>query len=979
MAAPGQDKAFDEIIAQSNLFEQYEKAFQEVLMELDGDDLMEAFRREYETLHHSFLKSHESERRLIKKCQDLQSEISACQNKVRTADELSAGDQSTIDSLRKEIGKAKSKLESSKEKEVSSKEKIKQLRVEIKDLETQVQKGVVGLVGHDSTLAELGKVRDDLTKERDTQNTQLAAIRADISDYKAKLDKLAQEKDVQDTELQNLKNVIGAKHQELEDQKRRKENWESDLKVLKGDLTTKGQEIQEKNVVIQSSMQAILRLDEQLMDQKAQTEKAIREYEQINRKTQKYQQDLEEEIQKNSQILADNQNLNAQLKIKDSEIVQVRGENLKQTKIKDAIIKRNKQVDQARQDVENERNSLRTLILNMEADIANLGKAAEGDRKQMDDLTRERDILNKNYIKAQGSTSKQTDWVKIKENQKKNLDQELHGFELHAQKQREMIYQLQKESEAYEKDAEDASQKYSQAMDSVKTQSQVVQENQKAIQDSENKLKQQQNLFEIVLNERNLYSKQLLELHSEINEMRRKFRIMNHQITQLKDEIQQKEKSLVEEHIQQQKLQREKKEYQQKIKRHKTMIETNDKKITQLSQEINKLNQIINEADTEKSKQKRDYENVMNERDILGAQLIKRNDELAQLYEKIRIQQSMLNKGELQYRDRLLDIRNLSTKIRQLTVELQNVRVYISRIDSLRRDINTGTKMLTQERNKVKALYDELENPLNVHRWHKLEGSEPQTYEKIQRIQKLQKELIAKTEDIQSKEAMIAEKEKLYVELKGILARQPGPEVAEQLNVYKENLKKKTMQMKSMEASLNHFQAQVNEYSAEYEKVSGELNDIKKTYMRERKREQRMQMLGSTEEYYNSSHSGEPQYTDEQRALIEEQQRLQQQLASQEAVRAQQEAERQARQQAQQAMAKEAEQFERLQAQKPSTPAVSEPVPDVAPAPEETEPALPEGPTAEAPPAAEALPSDAVPAPPADGEEQPSAPPGDES
>ena len=60
-----------------------------------------------------------------------------------------------------------------------------------------------------------------------------------------------------------------------------------------------------------------------------------------------------------------------------------------------------------------------------------------------------------------------------------------------------------------------------------------------------------------------IHSKQLLELHSEINEMRRKFRIMNHQITQLKDEIQQKEKALVEEHIQQQKLQREKKEYQQ--------------------------------------------------------------------------------------------------------------------------------------------------------------------------------------------------------------------------------------------------------------------------------------------------------------------------------------------------------------------------------------------------------------------------------
>ena len=48
-----------------------------------------------------------------------------------------------------------------------------------------------------------------------------ATLRADISDYKAKLDKLAQEKEVQDSELQNLKNVIGAKHQELEDQKHR--------------------------------------------------------------------------------------------------------------------------------------------------------------------------------------------------------------------------------------------------------------------------------------------------------------------------------------------------------------------------------------------------------------------------------------------------------------------------------------------------------------------------------------------------------------------------------------------------------------------------------------------------------------------------------------------------------------------------------------------------------------------------------------
>lgn len=38
---------------------------------------------------------------------------------------------------------------------------------------------------------------------------------------------------------------------------------------------------------------------------------------------------------------------------------------------------------------------------------------------------------------------------------------------------------------------------------------------------------------------------------------------------------------------------------------------------------------------------------------------------------------------------------------------------------------------------------------------------------------------------------MLSEQEKLYVELKKILGRQPGPEVSEQLALYQDNLKHK--------------------------------------------------------------------------------------------------------------------------------------------------------------------------------------------
>ena len=48
------------------------------------------------------------------------------------------------------------------------------------------------------------------------------------------------------------------------------------------------------------------------------------------------------------------------------------------------------------------------------------------------------------------------------------------------------------------------------------------------------------------------------------------------------------------------------------------------------------------------------------------------------------------------------------------------------------------------------------------------------------------------------------------MELKHILARQPGPEVAEQIQIYQVSLKEKTKQMKSMASELNMYESQVN-------------------------------------------------------------------------------------------------------------------------------------------------------------------------
>merc|ERR1712054_285762 len=227
----------------------------------------------------------------------------------------------------------------------------------------------------------------------------------------------------------------------------------------------------------------------------------------------------------------------------------------------------------------------------------------------------------------------------------------------------------------------------------------------------------------------------------------------------------------------------------------------------------------IQEAEVERQNQKKEFEGVTSERDILGTQLIRRNDELALLYEKIKIQQSTLQKGEIQYKERLDEIRNLKGKIAQLKLDLHLAKQQAVNIDDLKKEVYHLQRELLQERTKVKALSVELENPMNVHRWRKLEGSDPATYELVQKTHMLQKRLIVKSEEVVDKDLLIHHKEKLYVELKAILARQPGPEVAEQLGAYQHTLTERAKQMEQMEAELSMSRTQSSEYKYEIARI----------------------------------------------------------------------------------------------------------------------------------------------------------------
>lgn len=181
--------------------------------------------------------------------------------------------------------------------------------------------------------------------------------------------------------------------------------------------------------------------------------------------------------------------------------------------------------------------------------------------------------------------------------------------------------------------------------------------------------------------------------------------------------------------------------------------------------------------------------------------MIRRNDELSLLYEKIKIQTSTLNKGEIQYRERIEDIRVLRLEIKKLRREKAMLQTETQNVDGLRGEIFRLQRDILRERTRVKVLEEELESPMNIHRWRKLAGSDPSTYELIAKIQTLQKRLISKTEEVVEKELVIQQKEKLYIDVKKVLQRQPGPELMEELQVVRSAVKTKVRESKVHETN----------------------------------------------------------------------------------------------------------------------------------------------------------------------------------
>ncbi|KAI2668220.1 Cilia- and flagella-associated protein 58 [Labeo rohita] len=506
-----------------------EEDIQEVLNELSGDDKFEKFRVEYEKIAKALRKSHENEKRLMSKCRELNAEIVSNTVKISTAMKLADEDQTTITSLKMEIDKAWKMVEASHAKELQAKETIQKLKEDITCLNKLIEKGAGVSEGQKYSVGDLLKIKEELTKQRDKLLSEVVTLRENL------------------TKATDAQQEIEAEKNKAMDtiaQTRRKEKLEKEVKQFQTDLESKQSEIKSLTQQSQRLQDDQQKLEQQLQEHKIINEKTSKEMEQLQHRNAKLQQDNEQNAISLEQLSQQNQQRASDLKMKEEEVTQLKQEIAKLTKMREGVQRRLRQMEEQKVEVENQRETLKNQITGLERGknthththkMETSKKQMDMDKKAIDELVRERDILNKNMIKAANETDKQQTIGRSPETAKDHLPA----------------------GESYINEASELTKKVLENIEDIKLKEMQIFEYKKRIAEAETKLKQQQNLYEDVRTERNLFSKNLIEAKDQNAEMKRKVKIVNHMFEQLKDEITTKEVALDKERQEFQRVERE--------------------------------------------------------------------------------------------------------------------------------------------------------------------------------------------------------------------------------------------------------------------------------------------------------------------------------------------------------------------------------------------------------------------------------------
>ncbi|KAL3815438.1 hypothetical protein ACHAXA_009183 [Cyclostephanos tholiformis] len=754
--------------------------------------------------------------------------------------------QSSNNSMERQVETLKTLLQSALGREENAKVTVQSLQSELERLTDLLDRNVILIARKDNEAEQLLHDLVDWKSQATSANERMTAKDIECQKLQSQKEQLqvSYSEIMENSVLQ--KEHLAEKNDEVKRENERRLRLEMELESVQTKLQAKTQECIDKQYAAATCQSKVASLEKNLLEAKKATSLKVQELNEEIAKSEnlvkvkaEQKKALTEQLEKNAQFQIEQK----KLLVEHNQLI------LEKAELERNLEAEHKSFLRLQQLADDSKVSLRKS----DDDVQLLNKEVEKLRRRENEFNREILILKREHSVQLGRIQSSEDIVKksyseIEDKEKKitSLEIELAEAKNLSAKQDHLSCRLEGECDGLRHQLKETQVHCQRVIDENKmleNQSKVLN---KMIEDLQNQIEIQTRSTEKIKEECNNVLTDLKDSQKAILVLQQEKKDDHHLLDTLRSELSNKESDLIKETYACSREKAQKDIYADEISRLKKSVAQNEDEIRIHQSDARRLGTAIRKLEDSVTVRTREYDHVLLERDILGSSLIRRNDELALMYEKIKILQSTQRRGELQYNARLDDIRILKIKARDLQRQLAIAQGGQAGYEELSRKLTASQKELIRERLKVKALSDELENPINVHRWHKLEGSDPKSFDMIQKIQILQKRLLQKSEEVVKKNGIIRDHEKRQLDMEKDLARQPGPEMAEQLLFYQNDVSTKIKQMKAMASELNMHQTQINEYKREIENLETEVLNYKKKYFEQKKRETLRELAANT-------------------------------------------------------------------------------------------------------------------------------------
>ena len=826
---------FNDLAVDTKAYEELEQNFQSVIQELIGDRSLEKFRDEYERLHRALKRSHESNKRLITKCRELNDEILSNSTKVERSLELLQADRRTITALHQEIDKAWKMVETAQGREKKAGETIESLKAEIAHLNQLVEQGGLLSYGHDNTVKALLQEKETLIRERDNQLNQIIQLRNELKTVLDAHSQAEQEKMQMEQKVQHLRSTLSQKRAQVDHESQHRDRLLKQLQSLQASQAKLANQIENQNKDLVQLSTEEERLNQEINDAKANIEQVRAENKAAQLQEEEIDTQIKAETARNKELQNDLKALEDKLQEKEKEIRSVKNEIDRKTRENHTLQQNIIQTRHMCSQDEAELATLKTEVSGMEKEIAELNRSLSANTEEHEQLKKKLETLNQAKSTTKHQLEQQKKLTAEETEHRKELEDKLVDYQGEAAKMRKIINDLEKKREQCAREAADAQTKYVKAKEEAKMSEIQLNHTQRLIAAADEELKAKQKEYEQLRVERNNYNKQLVGAQDTNVDLKKKFKDMTQQAAQLKTEIRAKEDTYASEHFELKKAEGKKEKLTSEMKRLKAAFQEAEATMNKHQEELTVLEERIKEADTERQNLLKDQLRMMKERDVLGTQLIRRNDEIALLYEKIKILQDTLKKGEIEYNKRCEDANELQRLIKDTQRKNLILQRKCDETQELEAKVNTLQKDLVQEQTRVRALSEVLEDPNNQHRWRHLYDEDPPPAELLKTIKQLQRRLIKKTEEIVNTKKEIEDLKKQMKSTQDLMNEQPSPEMLHQLKQLQLKVKQKDRQLKAMAAELNTQQSKLAEYQSQYEVLNKQLVEARDKQFSEKK------------------------------------------------------------------------------------------------------------------------------------------------